>query len=117
MARMAAIVGLAAVVGLCACTTLLPSGPEACPDALLEGTLVRGDDGEMDVHNPEVDVDFPVSWPDGWTSREVGGVLQLFDGERAVGAEGDRFSAGGGFSPGPVEVFDPCGPIALSAGA
>jgi hypothetical protein len=91
------------------------SGCSGCPTALLEGTLVRDDGDEMAVHNAEVDVTYPVAWPAGWSSRDVDGVLHVYEesGE-AVGAEGDQFSAGGGFSPGPDEVFTPCGAIRIT---
>jgi hypothetical protein len=85
-----------------------------CPTALLEGTLVRDDGAEMAVHNAEVNVTYPIAWPAGWSARDVDGVLHVYHGAgRAVGAEGDRFSAGGGFSPGPDEVFMPCGAIRI----
>jgi len=90
------------------------SGCSGCPMALLEGTLVR-DGHDMAVHQPEVDVTYPVAWPAGWTTRDVDGVLHLARGAgQVVGAEGDRFSAGGGFSPGPDEVFTPCGGIEVT---
>jgi hypothetical protein len=91
------------------------SGGGGCPGALLEGTMVR-DGTEMAVHQPEVDVTYPVAWPTGWTTRDVDGVLHLVRGAgQVVGAEGDQFSAGGGFSPGPEEVFTPCGGIDITA--
>jgi hypothetical protein len=91
------------------------SGCGGCPAALLEGTLVR-DGTEMAVHQPEVDVTSPVAWPAGWTTRDVDGVLYLVRGAgQVVGAEGDQFSAGGGFSPGPDEVFSPCGGIDITS--
>ena len=108
MARMAVAVVLLLVVATA-------SGCSGCPTALLEGTLVRGDAADMAVHNAEVDVTYPVAWPAAWSARDVDGVMHLFDGGgRAVGAEGDRFSAGGGFSPGPDEVFTPCGGITIT---
>ena len=85
-----------------------------CSDALLEGTLVR-DGVEMAVHNEEVDVTYPVAWPAAWSARDVDGMLHLVGGAgQDLGAEGDRFSAGGGFSPGPNEVFEPCGEIEIT---
>ena len=101
-------------IGTTGCGSLIP--PAACPAALLEGTLVRDDDGRMAVHNAEVDVTHPVDWPDGWSATDVDGVLHLFNGGEAVGREGDRFSAGGGFTPGPREVFEPCGEIGIVPG-
>lgn len=93
------------------------SGCGSCPGALLEGTLVR-DGTEMAVHQPEVDVTYPVDWPTGWTTRDVDGVLHLVRAAgQVVAAEGDGFSAGGGFSPGPDEVFQPCGRITITATA
>jgi hypothetical protein len=102
-------------IGASACSALLPLTPEACRTALLEGTLVRGDDGGLAVHNADVDVAYPVSWPDDWSTRDVEGVRQIVDGGgRPVGREGDRFSAGGGFTSGPNEVFEPCGEIQIT---
>jgi hypothetical protein len=90
------------------------SGCGACRDALLEGTLVR-DGVEMAVLNAEVDVTYPVAWPAGWSARDVDGVLHLFGGAgQDIGAEGDRFTAGGGFSAGPNETFEPCGDIQVT---
>ena len=109
MARMA--VAIALVLGV---ATL--SGCGGCRTALLEGTLVRNGTG-MAVHQSEVDVASPVAWPAGWTTRDVDGVLHLVGGAgQVIGAEGDRFSAGGGFSPGPNEVFEPCGGIDITPG-
>ena len=99
---------------------LLPAGllePGGCPAALLEGTLVRHEASGLGVHQPEVDVIYPVEWEAGWSVREVDGVLELMDGAgRVVGVEGDGFSAGGGFTPGPDEVFQPCGPMEITSG-
>lgn len=90
------------------------SGCGGCPDALLEGTLVR-DGAEMAVHSAEVNVTYPVAWPAGWSTRDVDGVLHLYNaGGQAVGAEADSFSAGGGFSPSPDEMFTPCGDIRIT---
>ena len=95
-----------------------PGCSSGCPGALLEGALVRHDGAEMAVHNPEVQVTYPVAWPAGWSARDVDGVLHLFDDAgHAVGAEGDRFWAGGGFTPGPEEVFTPCGGIDITRAA
>ena len=108
MSRLAAAVELVLVVATA-------SGCGGCPTALLEGTLVR-DGAEMAVRQAEVDVTSPVAWPAGWTTREVDGVMYLVRGAgQVIGAEGDRFSAGGGFSPGPDEVFEPCGGIDITA--
>ena len=108
MPRMAVGIALLLVVATA-------SGCSGCPTALLEGTLVRDDGAEMAVHNAEVDVIYPIAWPAGWSSRDIDGVLHVYHGGgQAVGAEGDRFSAGGGFSPGPDEVFMPCGEIRIT---
>ena len=92
-----------------------PVGPQECPAALLEGTLVRIEDSGIGVRQADVDVTYPVEWPDGWSVEEVDGVRHLLGGGgRVVGSEGDQFSAGGSFTPGPVEVFRPCGGIDIT---
>ncbi len=61
------------------------------------------------MHQAHVDVVYPVEWPDGWSVGEEAGILQLVDGTgQVVGADGDHFSAGGGFTAGPDEAFQPC---------
>jgi hypothetical protein len=101
------------LVWLAAACSLLPLD-HACPGALLEGTLVRGGPQELLVLQPEVNVAYPVEWPDGWSVREEAGILHLLDGADTVGAEGDRFWAGGGFTSGPDEIFQPCGRIEIT---
>jgi len=94
----------------------LQLGPQACPLALLEGTLVRHDEAGMAVQG---DPAFPptiVVWPHGWAARDAGDVRELLDEHgQVVGREGDRFSAGGGSFP-PNDWFHPCGPIELLPG-
>jgi hypothetical protein len=86
-------------------------GPEACPQALLEGRLVRHDDLGVAVQG---DPNFPptiVAWPHGWAARDVDGTRELLDDDgRVVAREGDHVSAGGGSYP-PRDWFHPCGPI------
>jgi hypothetical protein len=102
------------MVWLAGACSLLPFD-QACPSALLEGTLVRGGGGELLVLQPEVNVAYPVEWPGGWSVREEGGILHLVDGAgRVVGTEGDGFWAGGGFTSGPDEIFQPCGRIEIA---
>jgi hypothetical protein len=111
--RLLALFALAVIAS--GCDTVLPIPPAGCPAALLEGTLVRHHDVGLAVHNAEVDVAYPVEWPDGWSIVEADGARHLVDAEgRRVGSEGDRFSAGGGFTPGPDEVFQPCGGIDIT---
>jgi hypothetical protein len=94
---------------------LLAAGCADCPAALLEGTLAPDERGGLGVHQAEVDVIYPVEWPSGTSVREVDGELQLLDGfGQLIAVEGDRFSAGGGFTPGPNEVFQPCGGIEIT---
>jgi hypothetical protein len=114
MPRLAGVL-LILVVGTSGCTELIPLTPEACPAALLEGTLVGDQNAGIAVHNAEVNATYPVAWPDGWSVRDMDGVRQLMDGSRVVGEEGDRFSAGGGFTQGPDEIFQPCGAIQITA--
>ena len=108
------LIGLASV----GCALVQPSAePQACPAALLEGTLVRDDDAGLTVLVEEVGVAFQVEWPAGWTIRDVDGEWQLVNGAgQVVGSEGDELSAGGGYTSGPVEVFQPCGEITVTPG-
>jgi hypothetical protein len=104
----------ALTVGATGCG-LLPLEPQGCPGALLEGALARDDGGGMGVHQPEVAITYPVVWPDGHQVQVLDGVPELVDSSgRVVGREGDHFSAAGGFSSGPNEVFRPCGAIEIS---
>lgn len=104
------------VVSLAGCGVIEDlATPQACPAALLEGTLERDDTAGLVVRQLEVDVAYPVVWPDGWSTSDTGGMLLLIDDSGlVVGREGDHFSAGGGFSPGPDEVFQPCGGIEIT---
>jgi hypothetical protein len=89
----------------------LPFGPAGCPDALLEGTLVRHVEAGVAVQGDPLFPPSIVVWPHGYVARDVGETRELLDGSGAVvGREGDFFSAGGGFSP-PDDRFVPCGPI------
>jgi hypothetical protein len=109
-------VGLA-VIGA-GCGSVIPIeqvAPQGCPAALLEGTLARNERSGLGVHQADVDVTSPVEWPAGWSIVEGDGVRGLADGGgRVIGREGDWFSAGGGFTSGPVEVFQPCGGIEIT---
>jgi hypothetical protein len=114
----ASLLLVAAGVLATGCGSVLP--PEVftrtCPTALLEGTLVRNEEFGIGVHQADVDVTYPVDWPDGWAMGQVDGMWVVFDADgSAVGREGDRFSAGGGFTSGPNEVFQPCGGIRITA--
>lgn len=118
MRRLPALLALAGTLVTSGCEGVLQIPPAGCPAALLEGTLVRDGDEGLAVHQAEVDVTYPVVWPDGWSIWETDGVRHLVDGAgRQVGREGDGFSAGGGFSPGPDEVFEPCGGIEITPAA
>jgi hypothetical protein len=95
---------------------LFEFGPQACPAALLEGTIVRHDEGGMAVQGDPLFPPSIVVWPHGYVARDVDGIRQLLDGSGAIVArEGDAFSAGGGFYP-PDDRFIPCGPIELAPG-
>jgi len=86
-------------------------GPQACPAALLEGTLVRHEEAGLAVRADRNLPPTPVVWPHGWAARDVGGVRELLDADgRVVGREGDVVSAGGG-AYAPRDWFHPCGPI------
>jgi hypothetical protein len=116
-AAVAVLLAAACTLLVTACGSLLPGlvEPQGCPGALLEGTIVRDEQTGLGVHNAEVDVTYPVQWPDGTSVDESDGVRRLVDAGGAVlGAEGDRFSAGGGFTSGPNEVFQPCGGIEIT---
>jgi hypothetical protein len=114
----ASLLLVAAGVLATGCGSVLP--PEVftrtCPAALLEGTLVRNEEFGIGVHQAGVDVTYPVDWPDGWAMGQVEGVWVVFSADGSVaGREGDSFSAGGGFTSGPNEVFQPCGGIRITA--
>ncbi len=118
MRRLPALLALAGILMTSGCEVVLSIPPAGCPAALLEGTLVRDGEDGLAVHQADVDVAYPVAWPGGWSIRETDGVRHLVDAVgRQVGREGDRFSAGGGFSPGPDEVFQPCGGIEITPAA
>jgi hypothetical protein len=115
--RLPALVALACalVASGCDAVQVLPIEPAGCPAALLEGTLVRDANEGLAVHVPDIDVAYPVVWPGGWSIQETDGLRQLVDATgRETGTEGDHFSAGGGFTPGPDEVFEPCGGIEIT---
>ena len=89
----------------------LDLGPQACPTALLEGTLVRHDEAGVAVQgDPNVPAT-PVVWPHGWAARDVEGVRELLDADGSVVArEGDFVSAGGGMDAADT-AFLPCGDL------
>jgi hypothetical protein len=93
-----------------------PFGPEACPAALLEGTLVRHVEAGVAVQGDPLFSPSIVVWPHGYIARDAGATRELLNGSGAVVArEGDFFSAGGGFYP-PDDRFVPCGSIEFRAG-
>jgi hypothetical protein len=94
----------------------LDFGPQGCPAALLEGTLIPDDDfGFVVLHDDEGLPPNVVVWPNGWAALDVDGVRQLLDdGGNVVAREGDRVHAGGGWYP-PNEWFYPCGEITFNA--
>lgn len=90
-------------------------GPQACPAALLEGTLVEDAETGVAVQGP--DERFPpavVVWPNGYVAADVGDTRVLMDGRGAVVARvGDHVSAGGGAYP-PRDWFHTCGEITFT---
>jgi hypothetical protein len=96
---------------------ILNLGPQECPLALLEGTLVRHDGAGFAVQGDPLFEPQIVVWPHGWFARDAGDVRELLDaGGHVVAREGDRFSAGGGFYP-PDNGFRPCGGITFTPGS
>lgn len=92
----------------------LDIGPQACPAALLEGTLVRHDAFGLAVQGNPLFPPSVVVWPHGWVARDVAEVRELLDADGRVRArEGDGFWAGGGFYP-PDDWFYPCGAVTFT---
>lgn len=74
-----------------------PAGtPQACPAALIEGTLVREKQSGVALRDPQGLVR-QIIWPFGYSARDQGGRLVVLDASgNVVAAEGDRVSIGGG---------------------
>ncbi len=86
-------------------------GEQACPGALLEGTLVEHPVAGLAVQGDPLFEPSVVVWPHGWVAADVDGTRVLLDDEgRAVARLGDTVSAGGGFDS-PNDWFHPCGEI------
>jgi len=93
----------------------LVTGPQECPAALLEGTLITHDQAGLAVQNDDPLIPpSAVIWPNGWAARDIGSTRELLDGNGTVVArEGDRVRAGGGYGP-PDDSFTPCGDITFT---
>lgn len=107
------------VVALAATGCSLPSivpdstpSVQACPAALLEGTLARGPDGTA-VVSWEFG-EHAVQWPDGFVVEHEPELRLLDDRGELVASEGDPIHVGGGFTPGD-EVFIACGYVSSEA--
>ena len=100
-----ALLSLAVVA--CAANPTLPPGaialrtqpvetPDACPAALISGTLVRHAQSGMGIRDPAGQVR-QVIWPRGYFARDDGGSLAVIDQSgNVVAHEGDLVGIGGG---------------------
>ena len=87
-----------------ACTTLIsvptqkpqpPGTPQACPAALITGTLVADVRWGIALDDPAGFVR-EVVWPSGYAARDDGRLLLLNEAGRVVAREGDQVTIGGG---------------------
>lgn len=84
-----------------------PVEPQACMDALLGGTLVRHVQSGLGVSSEGALT--AVEWPFRYSARLVDGRVVLFDETgRAVAAEGDEITVGGGFGN---QFWHACAPV------
>jgi len=71
--------------------------PQACMDALAQGTLVPDPRSGLALATPAGERT-PVMWPFGYSARLVDGQIELLDDSgEFVAREGDTVQAGGGF--------------------
>lgn len=98
------------VLTIAACQGTPTLGPQACPLALLEGTLVV-DAGDLLVDPSSGGPPMVVQWPDGVhvTQTDTGPVLVGFFGQ-TIARAGEFVSMGGGYSAGDA-FFQACGEI------
>ena len=89
---------------------LAVAGPDGCPTALLEGTLVE-QSGTLAVKSAFDGTAVAVRWPFGYGGGEENGTLTLTRVFATVAREGDTVSMGGG--EGGAGVFAACGPVAV----
>jgi hypothetical protein len=103
---------IVATLSSAACQALPFLAPQACPLALLEGTLVAAEE-DLQVA-AEAGPTYVVHWPQGTEVRRTDKGLALvgFLGI-PIAREGDWVSMGGGYAPGD-EFFTPCGDIQVS---
>ncbi len=81
---------------------------QACPTALLEGTLVQGDDGSALVLWEFGEQ--PVQWPEGYVVEREPEFRLLDNHGDVVTSEGEPIYVGGGFTPGD-KLFVACGHV------
>ena len=84
-----------------------PQQPDACMDALIGGTLARHPQSGLGIANEAEQT--PVEWPFRYSARVVEGRVILFDETgKAVAAEGDEITVGGGFGN---QFWHACAPV------
>ena len=80
---------------------------DACMDALIGGTLARHPQSGLGIANEGEQT--PVEWPFRYSARVVEGRVILFDETgKAVAAEGDEITVGGGFGN---QLWHACAPV------
>ena len=91
----------------CSLSSILPAPTaQACPAALLEGTLAQGLGGTAVVVWEFGEQ--AVRWPEGYVVEQEPELRLLDDRGALVASEGDPISIGGGFTPGD-QLFIACG--------
>lgn len=80
---------------------------DACMDALIGGTLARHPQSGLGIANEGEQT--PVEWPFRYSARVIDGRVILFDETgKAVAAEGDEITVGGGFGN---QFWHACAPV------
>lgn len=93
----------------CSLSPILPMPTaQACPAALLEGTLAQGPGGTAVVAWEFGEQ--AVRWPEGYVVERAPELRLLDDRGALVASEGDPISIGGGFTAGD-ELFIACGHV------
>ncbi len=106
----AACLALVAVTGCSPAIIAPPPTPsvQECDAALLEGTLVQGDDGSALVSYEFGEQ--PVQWPEGFVVERDPEFRLLDNHGDVVASEGEAIYVGGGFTPGD-KLFVACGHV------
>lgn len=80
---------------------------DACMDALMSGTLARHPQSGLGIANEGEQT--PVEWPFRYSARVIEGrVILLDETGKAVAAEGDAITVGGGFGN---QFWHACAPV------